>query len=313
MRYLRLKIIIIIEKFLKQIYDKIIEADPTSNINHCGMYVNWLLNLYLSYDNETDKNNFINKLNKISICLSFFNKYCKELAKYRIKDYKNYEELINAMEPFIIQFRDKEQKRLAKISDVKNIKEEQSNIVYTDDEWLVIVPLTQKSCCFWGQNSQWCTASNIDDDNMFDFYNNMGPLYIILAKNQHDIYMRQIKYQFHFEDAQFHNMWDEHITEDEYDTFSEGLKKFLRSKLITINALLNWAFLVGDKELIKPKIFNSNDIESLYNWAINTKLSYKDEYSPDIEEVKEMLLKSKDSKVNYYKMKWNQNFEINKI
>ena len=33
----------------------------------------------------------------------------------------------------------------------------------------------------------------------------------------------------------------------------------------------------------------------------------------DIEEVKQMLLKSKDSKVNYYKMKWNQNFEINKI
>lgn len=88
-----------------------------------------------------------------------------------------------------------------------------SETVYEDDDIRVIVPNDEQAACYYGQGTQWCTAST-RTENRFDHYNRMGPLYIILPKNPK---YNGEKYQLHFESNQFM---------DETDT-SKSLLEFL--------------------------------------------------------------------------------------
>lgn len=72
---------------------------------------------------------------------------------------------------------------------------EQSIIHYDGPDLLVLTPRTQLAADFWGQPTSWCTAWGDHKElglsqqgrfptrtNMFDNYNNSGPLYIIINK-----------------------------------------------------------------------------------------------------------------------------------
>ena len=65
-----------------------------------------------------------------------------------------------------------------------------------DNQWLVIIPHTQEASCYYGKNTQWCTAAT-DSYNMFNHYNNQGPLFINIRKTDGK------KFQFHFETNSF--------------------------------------------------------------------------------------------------------------
>ena len=71
--------------------------------------------------------------------------------------------------------------------------------VYENDKVRIIVPKDQAAACYYGQGTQWCTAST-QSMNYFNQYNREGPMYILLPKKpQYD----GEKYQLHFASEQF--------------------------------------------------------------------------------------------------------------
>ena len=56
---------------------------------------------------------------------------------------------------------------------------------------IVYIPTTVAGSKYYGRNTQWCTAS--ENDNMFNHYSNLSPLYIIQS-----VSTPIDKYQFHF-------------------------------------------------------------------------------------------------------------------
>jgi hypothetical protein len=83
----------------------------------------------------------------------------------------------------------------------------ESTVLYDGSTARVIVPQDEAAACYYGQGTKWCTAAT-KGKNYFEYYNNSGPLYIILPKDQK--YDGE-KYQLHFDDEQFMDEQDDPI------------------------------------------------------------------------------------------------------
>ena len=59
--------------------------------------------------------------------------------------------------------------------------EKQGKKIYEDKKWLVIIPLTHKSSCYYGAGTKWCTTEK-DSSSYFDDYKRRGELYYIIDK-----------------------------------------------------------------------------------------------------------------------------------
>lgn len=98
------------------------------------------------------------------------------------------------------------------------------NKLYEDEIWLVVSPNSYEASCYWGDNTEWCTAYK-DDDSYYKSYAQDGPLYININKQTME------KYQFHFESHSFMNQWDSEIDTPILDNIyeaTEGLKNFYK-------------------------------------------------------------------------------------
>lgn len=168
----------------KNIFLAAVNADPTSkrtddgNIIGIGKYVKWILNLV-----KQGKWKPGDSVETIDF-LGLFDKRKNQLPEeYRdINRYKSVYELGNIVSGHTVKNR----------NEVKQDAEK----VYEDDKWLVVIPHTKEAACYYGANTEWCTAAT-ESDNMFDYYNNKGLLYINIDK------VNNRKYQFHFETHQF--------------------------------------------------------------------------------------------------------------
>ena len=78
-----------------------------------------------------------------------------------------------------------------------------------NEHWKVIEPHTKKAACGFGSGTNWCTSAS-GDNNMFSFYNQNGPMQILLPKNPR---YRGEKYQFHASSGQFMNHEDSPVNE----------------------------------------------------------------------------------------------------
>lgn len=84
---------------------------------------------------------------------------------------------------------------------IKNAKNDIEKF-YEDDMWLVVIPKSMDAACYWGSDTEWCTATRNEEDNYFNSYNEQGPLIILINKGNGE------KYQFHFESDSFMNKKD---------------------------------------------------------------------------------------------------------
>ena len=82
-----------------------------------------------------------------------------------------------------------------------------ADLVYDDKEIKIVTPKTEEASCFFGRNTEWCTAAT-KSANLFDSYNSRGPLYILLIKHENT------RYQFHFETGQLMDENDHGISWD---------------------------------------------------------------------------------------------------
>lgn len=87
---------------------------------------------------------------------------------------------------------------------IKNAKNDIEKF-YEDDMWFVVIPLSMDAACYWGSDTEWCTATRNEEDNYFNSYNEQGPLIILINKENGE------KYQFHFESDSFMDKKDTKI------------------------------------------------------------------------------------------------------
>lgn len=194
-------------------FDKIVQADPTWNSEKpkkMGKYTKWLFRLYTSNKLK------IEDLYKAREYLDYFNRYKQRLELKDIGQYSSLQSLYLAIRPFMENSRQPTSHK----DEIRQIKEGAEK-VYEDDKWLIVVPHTQEASCYYGKGTEWCTAAN-KSYNLFDDYNEEGPLYININKTNNK------KYQFHFETESFMDETDAEIAHPIAKTIglSEGAQKW---------------------------------------------------------------------------------------
>lgn len=113
----------------------------------------------VSFDKEfADILKYINRFDSIS----------SNLSKTDIYQYKNLKELYDSINEF-----DNKTRRTYKAV-------QGGNVVYEDDRYFVVNPLTLDSSCYYGKGTKWCTAS--ETNSQFTKYNEDGKLFYILDK-----------------------------------------------------------------------------------------------------------------------------------
>ncbi len=121
----------------------------------------------------------------------------------------------------------------------KKIKEEGEDDVIIELETpnvIVYQPTTEAGAKFYGRNTRWCTAAT--NNNMFNYYNEFGPLHIIVLKNKFDSNRNRIKYQVQLETAQFMNVNDENVTVSEIINEADD-EEFKKSFIEYLTGYLN--------------------------------------------------------------------------
>lgn len=103
-------------------------------------------------------------------------------------------------------------------------------ILYEDDDWLVISPNSYEASVYWGHGTSWCTAYK-DQRNYYDDYSRQGRLYINIDKENGD------KYQFHFESDSFMDKYDHKIGKPVFENIeaTPNLIKFYEEELTPTN------------------------------------------------------------------------------
>lgn len=211
-------------KIPQDIFKQIISADPTYNVeksNKMGKYGKWLLQLYINRQLK------IEDLYKATTYLKYFIKYYNVINDKDINKCKSLSDLYN----IVAYYMRNDYVATSKSDEVRKIKEGAEK-VYEDERWLVVIPHTQEASCYYGKNTQWCTAAE-QSNNMFNHYNDQGFLYINIDK------LNNCKYQFHFESDSFMNENDEAIDAPiaESCELSEGLCNWYRENVEESNKL----------------------------------------------------------------------------
>lgn len=93
-----------------------------------------------------DQKNDIDLWTEIGVQLvKDFDKYQKQLEKKDINQYRSFEELDSALVPFKVKEKERE-------------LESQTEKIYEDDNFLVLVPKTQEASCKYGSGTKWCVT-----------------------------------------------------------------------------------------------------------------------------------------------------------
>lgn len=176
-------------------------------------FLPWVVKMYSKGEFEyTD-------LGLVSSYLEKFIDNSRKLEKKDINSYKSLNELDKALKDIKDVKGSREAKRDAKSGAEK---------VYEDDKWVIIVPHTKEAAIQYGKGTKWCTAAL--NDNMFDYYNSQGSLYIIINKQN-----PLEKYQFHLESDQYVDTKDKEIDIKSFLEKNQKIYEFIKPKINKAN------------------------------------------------------------------------------
>lgn len=204
---------------------KILESDPTyvEGSSNLGSYTLWLFNIFKNNPRLIFEDGY-----KVKRYLSIFDKVKGRLTKYPkdIYKYKHLADLFVAISDYI----DAEDNIVDSDNQLRmKARKEKDNIeiLFEDDNWKVIAPLSYEASCYWGAGTEWCTATR-QTRNYYDAYSRFGSLFIFINKKDPDE-----KYQYHYFSRSFNDKEDRPI---DYDRFKNSLvdedfKNFLNNDL----------------------------------------------------------------------------------
>ena len=174
--------------------EDLFDIDPSHN----GMYTQWMIIQYIKgnflYE---DSGNLLDDLEYFHVNKRAFEQ--KDINQYTV------DELYNAVK----QIEDQENSALTNRQIKAQVKQGAEKVLDTD-RVLVIHPKTMESAQYYGKGTRWCTSAI--NNNVFDNYNERGPLYIIIDKKTNE------KFQIHFESYSIMDARDKPV----------GVKEFIK-------------------------------------------------------------------------------------
>ena len=146
-------------------YDEIVPGSASINPNH--KYLDWITKNWSPTDVEGDE--ITHNLKEILLAVSKFDTQNQRLKIKDLNQYKNIDQLFDTLQKL-----GQTARRTVEISD-------EVDRIYEDNRFVVVVPKTHKSSCYYGAGTKWCTASK-DTDSHFSNYKSSGELYYIIDK-----------------------------------------------------------------------------------------------------------------------------------
>ncbi len=175
--------------------------------------------------------------------LKSFQKFCQLNERNLINQndlsrYSSFDEIINQLS-------------LAEINAETKDLEKQVKIIFEDDEWILVRPLTYLSSKKYGENTKWCTTQ-YNNPEYFIKYSTKGVL--IYCINKKTGYKVASFYSLDRENPEF-SFWNQKDSRiDSLDTeLTESLKKIIFTESKDINAKTN-RFLLSDDERMKEDL-----------------------------------------------------------
>jgi hypothetical protein len=119
-------------------------------------------------------------------------------------------------------------------------------VVFENASWKIVIPKTFAAAVKWGKHTAWDTANAREGERYFNYYNERGPLYIIINKETKE------KYQYH-KDAGLFDAMDSEVD------FNQ-LPQEIASKIVGVN----------ENKVMK---LTQNDLISMLSEAVNKALN----------------------------------------
>lgn len=197
----------------ESLFNKLNDLYPRRGDNFNKGYFTWLYNLIRT--NQLKEEDFYKAKEYLRLFDKFFNKIPVESRD--INKFKNLNDLYDVVQEFE---EGEDTMATSKTSEIKQIKQNEIDKVYEDNEWLIMIPKTERASCLIGKGTQWCTAAD-QSNNMFDSHNSQGPLYVMVDKYNDE------KYQLHFETNQLMDATDRAVSASYFfDHIMEGSNAF---------------------------------------------------------------------------------------
>ena len=117
-----------------------------------------------------DAVNFEDNFHKIVRALNTFEKISHNLPITDLNQYQGMGQLFSEL----LKYSEKERREVKKV--------EGGNLVYEDEKFYVVNPLTHAASCYYGKGTKWCTAATGDEH--FKKYNSEGKLFYIIDKTK---------------------------------------------------------------------------------------------------------------------------------
>lgn len=171
-----------------------LDPDPTKKNSQ------WLLNLLLKGTfHLEDGDKATNYLTRFLAVKARMPQAERDLGRY-----KQLGDLFTAIEPYLAAKSQGEKDR-----ELERAMYAQAEVLLNTPQYRILVPKTKEASCYFGVNTQWCTAAT-NSYNYFENYNKDGPLYIVLDKKNNR------RWQFHFESGQFMDEHDRQINMQQF-------------------------------------------------------------------------------------------------
>jgi len=182
-------------------FNAIAKADDATKVNKegeiekLGKYARLLMTLYINDGLKMED-------------LSLAQEYIHLIYKHNIKniDWHKIKDLSD-LHPFVEKYMAQNTETIDEILPYLD-ESVDYKVLHDGEQYKIYQPLTEKGACYLGVGATWCTTwgplsldpKNKDKTNRFKAYNNAGPLFIIVPKDNFDN-----RVQIHFEDDEFKN------------------------------------------------------------------------------------------------------------
>lgn len=263
---------------LNKLVDLIKELDPTSNKE----YFQWIMKIAdkewkIFLQNNSHENENILKDEFVGLLIY---QYSEDSDKYRntlnlfsenkplikkdghsidINKYEDFDEVFKVVSIYM----GKEDL----LGNKKFIQTKQVEVVHEDSRYLVLIPRTFEASKFYSTGTDWCTHY----PDMYERYSKKGDLYIIISKENPE----KDRFQLHFEQRQYMNIYDREITKDALSEIEYIINKLIIYKLkkISDKQILNVLSTLGGSILLnnvsKFDLFGlKNLLKNLYTTEI---------------------------------------------
>ena len=173
-------------KFIEWVAD---EIDPTGN----SKYTKWIVSRFVDPNGGI---RFVEDLSKLTEPMTRYARLTQSgvipTSNRDINQFRNMNSFLDLMD----QYAEKKTGREERQDEEQELIKSRQAVLYKDTGAIkIMIPKTEEAAKYYGRGTRWCTAA--ENNNMFYYYNEKGPLYDIIFRGS------GVKWQFHFETAQF--------------------------------------------------------------------------------------------------------------